>query len=46
MVYIFSLASVIQKEAATTNEMPIVSSVIYNRLKKVWITNGWNFKLW
>lgn len=31
-----SLASVIQKEAATTNEMPIVSSVIYNRLKKVW----------
>lgn len=29
-----SLASVIQKEAATTNEMPIVSSVIYNRLKK------------
>lgn len=29
-----SLASVIQKEAAITNEMPIVSSVIYNRLKK------------
>ena len=29
-----SLASVIQKEAATTNEMPIVSSVIHNRLKK------------
>ena len=29
-----SLASVIQKEAATTNEMPIVASVIHNRLKK------------
>lgn len=29
-----SLASVIQKEAATTNEMPIVSSVVHNRLKK------------
>lgn len=29
-----TLASVIQKEAATTNEMPIVSSVIHNRLKK------------
>ena len=29
-----SLASVIQKEAATINEMPIVSSVIHNRLKK------------
>jgi UPF0755 protein len=28
------LASVIQKEAATTNEMPIVASVIHNRLKK------------
>ncbi|MGE0051102.1 MAG: endolytic transglycosylase MltG, partial [Arcobacter sp.] len=28
------LASVIQKEAATTNEMPIVASVIQNRLKK------------
>jgi UPF0755 protein len=29
-----SLASVIQKEAATINEMPIVASVIHNRLKK------------
>ena len=29
-----SLASVIQKEAATINEMPIVSSVIHNRLRK------------
>lgn len=29
-----TLASVIQKEAATTNEMPIVASVIHNRLKK------------
>jgi UPF0755 protein len=29
-----SLASVIQKEAATINEMPIVSSVVHNRLKK------------
>ncbi|OCL85226.1 putative aminodeoxychorismate lyase [Arcobacter porcinus] len=29
-----TLASVIQKEAATIDEMPIVSSVIYNRLKK------------
>jgi UPF0755 protein len=29
-----SLASVIQKEAATTNEMPIVASVVHNRLKK------------
>ncbi|MDK2041536.1 endolytic transglycosylase MltG [Aliarcobacter butzleri] len=28
------LASVIQKEAATTNEMPIVASVVHNRLKK------------
>ena len=27
-------ASIIQKEAANTEEMPIVSSVIYNRLKK------------
>lgn len=27
------IASIIQKEAANTNEMPIVSSVIYNRLK-------------
>jgi len=29
-----TLASVIQKEAATRNEMPIVASVIHNRLKK------------
>lgn len=29
-----TLASVIQKEAATINEMPIVSSVVHNRLKK------------
>ncbi|MGM0518723.1 MAG: endolytic transglycosylase MltG [Campylobacterota bacterium] len=29
-----SLASVIQKESATVDEMPIVSSVIHNRLKK------------
>ena len=29
-----TLASVIQKEAATINEMPIVASVIHNRLKK------------
>ena len=29
-----TLASVIQKEAATTNEMPIISSVVHNRLKK------------
>lgn len=29
-----TLASVIQKEAATIDEMPIISSVIYNRLKK------------
>ena len=29
-----TLASIIQKEAATINEMPIVSSVIYNRLKR------------
>lgn len=28
------IASVIQKEAANTEEMPLVSSVIYNRLKK------------
>lgn len=32
--YYLSLASVIQKEAANTNEMPIVSSVIHNRLRK------------
>jgi len=29
-----SMASVIQKESASIKEMPIVSSVIYNRLKK------------
>jgi len=29
-----AIASIIQKEAASINEMPIVSSVIYNRLKK------------
>ena len=29
-----SLASVVQKEAATTNEMPIIASVVHNRLKK------------
>ena len=28
------IASIIQKEAANKNEMPIVSSVIYNRIKK------------
>lgn len=28
------IASIIQKEAANTHEMPLVSSVIYNRLKK------------
>ncbi|GIT98182.1 endolytic transglycosylase MltG [Sulfurovum sp. TSL1] len=28
------VASIIQKEAANTEEMPVVSSVIYNRLKK------------
>lgn len=28
------IASIIQKEAANTDEMPIVASVIYNRLKK------------
>lgn len=32
--YYLSLASVIQKEAASKNEMPIVSSVVHNRLKK------------
>ncbi len=32
--YYLSLASVIQKESATVDEMPIVSSVIHNRLKK------------
>lgn len=32
--YYITMASIIQKEAATTDEMPLVSSVIYNRLKK------------
>lgn len=32
--YYITLASVIQKEAANKDEMPIVSSVIHNRLKK------------
>ncbi|MGA1938937.1 endolytic transglycosylase MltG [Arcobacter sp. YIC-310] len=32
--YYLSLASIIQKESATIDEMPIVSSVIHNRLKK------------
>lgn len=32
--YYITMASIIQKEAANVNEMPIVSSVIYNRLKK------------
>lgn len=32
--YYITMASVIQKEAATIDEMPMVSSVIYNRLKK------------
>lgn len=32
--YYISLASIIQKESATIDEMPIVSSVIHNRLKK------------
>lgn len=32
--YYLSMASVIQKEAATVDEMPIVSSVIHNRLRK------------
>jgi len=31
---ILTIASVIQKEAANTKEMPIVASVVYNRLKK------------
>ena len=31
---ILTIASIIQKEAASNKEMPIVSSVIYNRLKK------------
>ena len=32
--YYITMASIIQKEAASVNEMPLVSSVIYNRLKK------------
>lgn len=31
---ILIIASIVQKEAANTQEMPLVSSVIYNRLKK------------
>ncbi len=31
---LLTIASIIQKEAANTKEMPIVSSVIYNRLRK------------
>jgi len=31
---ILTIASIVQKEAANNHEMPIVSSVIYNRLKK------------
>lgn len=31
---VLTIASIIQKEAANTQEMPLVSSVIYNRLKK------------
>nr|WP_275757414.1 endolytic transglycosylase MltG [Sulfurimonas sp. SAG-AH-194-C21] len=33
-LHYLSIASVIQKESANTKEMPIVSSVIYNRIKK------------
>ena len=29
-----AIASVIQKESANTEEMPLVSSVVYNRIKK------------
>ena len=36
MVYIFKFSISYSKEAATTNEMPIVSSVVHNRLKKRW----------
>lgn len=32
--YYITMASIIQKEAATIDEMPLVSSVIYNRLRK------------
>ncbi len=31
---VVTIASIIQKEAANTREMPLVASVIYNRLKK------------
>lgn len=33
-LHLVTLASVIQKEAASVNDMPVVSSVIQNRLKK------------
>lgn len=33
-LHYLSIASVVQKESANTDEMPIVSSVIYNRIKK------------
>lgn len=33
-IHYLSIASVIQKESANIKEMPIVSSVIYNRIKK------------
>ena len=33
-LYYLTIASIIQKEAANNKEMPIVASVIYNRLKK------------
>jgi UPF0755 protein len=33
-IHYLSIASVIQKEAANKKEMPIVSSVIYNRIKR------------
>ncbi len=32
--YYITMASIIQKEAANVNEMPLVSSVIYNRLRR------------
>jgi len=32
--YIMTIASIIQKEAGSIKEMPLVASVIYNRLKK------------